>query len=400
MSTIADPTLAAVYAMPGRSTRAVIDLEVISANVAALRTAIAQPTALMAVVKADGYGHGAVMVSRCALAHGAAMLGVATVGEAADLRKHQISAPIVLLGPCDPSEVERALSLDLEVTVGNVALIDAAAAAAAALGRTARVHLKIDSGMHRYGASTREALALVDRFEQLENVDLVGLSTHFAAADEIDHPANIQQSAIFEQTIAQIRSRLGRHVGAHSANSAASLRGMAVGYDIARCGIALYGFAPGPEIDLPEGMRPAMSLVSRLARAHHADVGSGVSYGHTYRSDHPERLGLVPIGYADGYRRALSNAARVQIRGSRCPIRGLVAMDQVVAGDLSDSAEEGDLVGIAGPLGGGPGFDELASTGGTISYELISGIRRRVPRYYVANERVVATLIEGQLETI
>jgi alanine racemase len=400
MTEISDPTLAAVFALPGRSTRAVIDLEAIAANVRALRTAVAQPTGLMAVVKAVGYGHGAVMVSRCALANGASVLGVATVSEAADLRKHQVASPIVLLGPCDPSEVERALMLDVDLTVASQTLIDAIARSASALGKTARVHLKIDTGMHRFGTNTREALALVDRFETLENVDLVGVSTHFAAADKIEHPANVHQSAIFEQAVAQVRARLGRFVGAHSANSAAALRGMAVGTEFARCGISVYGFAPGADIPLPEGMRPAMSLVSRLARVHDSDVGSGVSYGHRYVSDHVERFGLIPVGYADGYRRSLSNMADVQIGESRCPVRGVVTMDQVVAGDLPNSAKEGDLVGIGGPLGGGPGVDALAALAGTIPYEMVSGIGCRVPRYYVASERVVATLIEGQLETI
>jgi alanine racemase len=340
------------------------------------------------------------MVSRCALASGASMLGVATVGEAAELRQHQVTAPILLLGPCDPSEIERALALDVEVTVGGPELLDAIAAAADRLGKTARIHLKIDTGMHRYGATPRDALTLIDRFETLESIDLVAVSTHFAAADETEHPANVQQAATFEDIAARIRVRLGRPIAIHSANSAATLRGMATGTDIARCGLATYGLAPSPEVPLPDDIHPAMSVISSLARVHCGDPGSGVSYGHIYISEQEERFGLIPMGYADGYCRALSNRSWVCINGHPCPIRGNVCMDQIIAGDVPKSAEVGSLVGIAGPLGGGPGFDELADLAGTIPYELVTGIGRRVPRYYVAGGKVVAALIEGKLETL
>jgi alanine racemase len=328
------------------------------------------------------------------------MLGVATVGEAAELRQHQITGPILLLGPCDPTEVERALALDVDVTVAGPELLDAVVAAAERLGKIARVHLKIDTGMHRYGVTPRDALALVERFESLDAVDLVALSTHYAAADETEHSANIQQAAIFEEAAAQVRVRLGRPIATHSANSAATLRGMATGTEIARCGLAIHGLAPSPEVPLPDEMRPALSLISRLARVHCGAAGSGVSYGYTYVAEDEERFGLIPIGYADGYRRALSNRSWVCIDGLRCPIRGNVCMDQIIAGDVPESAEVGSLVGIAGPIGGGPGFEELAELAGSIPYEMVAGIGRRVPRYYVAGDKIVATLIEGKLETV
>jgi alanine racemase len=400
MIELQESTLDVLAALPGRATRAIIDLEALAGNVAALRRLLAPTTHLMTVVKSDGYGHGVVMVSRCALASGASMLGVATVGEAAELRQHQITAPILLLGPCDPTEVERALALDIELTVAGSELLDAVAAAAERLGKIARVHLKIDTGMHRYGVTPRDALAVIDRFEAIESVEIVAIATHYASADEPEHPANIQQAAIFEGVAAQIRVRLGRTIAIHSANSAATLRGMATGTDIARCGIATYGLAPGSDVPLPGDFRPVMSLISRLARVHCGEAGSGVSYGHTYIAESDERFGLVSIGYADGYLRALSNRSWVCIDGQRCPVRGNVCMDQMITGDVPETAQEGSLVGIAGPIGGGPGFDELAELAGTIPYEMLSGISRRVPRYYVADGKVVATLIEGTLETI
>jgi alanine racemase len=400
MTPITDPTLAAVYAQPGRGTRAIVDLDAIAGNVRALRDLLPASTSLMAVVKGDGYGHGAVMVARCAISSGATVLGVATIGEAAELREYQIATPILILGPCDVSEVRRALELGVEITVAGPELLDAVDTVAAEMGRAARIHLKIDSGMNRYGASPADALAMADRIAQLEHVDLVGVSTHYAAADVTKHAASAQQAAVFEQVAAQVRVRVGHPFALHSANSAATLRGMAAGTDIARCGIALYGLAPSAQVNLALGMRPALSLISRLTRVHLGRGGDGVGYGHTYVCTTDERFGLIPLGYADGYRRALSNRAWVCIGGRRCPVRGTVSMDQTVVGDLGEMARTGDLVGVAGPLSSGPGFDELAELCGTIPYEMLTGLSRRVPRYYVTNGRVVATLIENRLESV
>jgi alanine racemase len=400
MTPIDDPTVAAVCALPGRTTRAIIDLDAIAVNVMTLRDLLPATTSLMAVVKGDGYGHGAVMVARSAISSGATMLGVATVGEAAELRDHQVVAPILLLGPCDMSEVRRALELGVEITVADPGLLDAVDAVSAEMGRVARIHLKIDSGMHRYGASPADALAIADRIAPLEHVDLAGFSTHYATADDTGHVASAQQAAIFEQVAAQVRVRVGRPFALHSANSAATLRGMANGTDIARCGIAIYGVAPSREVNLPTGMRPALSLFSRLARVHVGRAGDGVGYGHTYVCAADEWFGLLPLGYADGYRRALSNKSWVCISGRRCPDRGSISMDQTVVGDLLETDQPGDLVGLAGPLSSGPGFDELAELSGTIPYEMLTGLSRRIPRYYVASGRVVATLIENRLETV
>jgi alanine racemase len=400
MTNCVDSALEAVYGCSGRSTRAIIDLDALAGNVRAIRQLLAPPTALMAIVKGNGYGHGAVMVARCALASGAAMLGVATVGEAAELRAHQIHAPILVLGPIDPSEVERAVSLDAEVMIGSHGALAELDAAAMGQGKIARAHVKIDTGMHRFGVTPRDALTLVDGIDELEHVDLVGICTHFAAADDPSHPATAQQSAIFEQTVAQVCSRLGRTIPVHSANSAATLRGMAAHDQIVRCGIVMYGIAPGSHLSLPEAVRPVLSLTSRLTRVHRASIPCGVSYGHVYQPACDETLGLVPIGYADGYQRVLSGKATVQIKNNRCPIRGVVCMDQLVAGDVPDDAQAGDLVGVAGPMGGGPSFAELAELGGTIPYEMVAALSARIPRYYVADGRVVATLIEGLLTSI
>ena len=198
-------------------------------------------------------------------------------------------------------------------------LLDAIDAAAGEMGRMARIHLKVDSGMHRYGAAPADVLALVDRMAGLESVELAGVSTHYAAADETEHVANARQAAIFEQVAAQIRVRIGHPFALHAANSAATLRGMAAGTDIARCGIAIYGLAPSPQVGLAAGMRPSLSLMSRLGRVHAWQGRDGIGYGHTYVCEAEEWFGLIPLGYADGYRRALSNRSWVCIAGQRCP---------------------------------------------------------------------------------
>lgn len=397
MTSTTDPLVDAVYAFSGRATRAIIDLDALAANVRELKQLLAPDTKLMAIVKAYGYGHGAVMVSRTALDAGAEMLGVATVGEAADLRANSVTAPILLLGPCDPGEVERAISLDVEFMVGSMLLLEVIARAAVAASTCARIHIKIDSGMHRYGASCDDVLPICERAELLETIDLVGLATHFASADDPSAHSNTEQIDAFGQVVEQVRALVGRPVAFHMANSGAAIHGLATNSAIARIGIAMYGLSPGPETQLPLGIDPVLSLTSRLARVHQAPPGSGISYGHTYQCADSERLGLLPIGYADGYRRGLANLGWVTVHGAQCPVRGRVCMDQTVVGNLPSDAEDGDLVGIAGPIGEGPSIDELAALLGTINYEIISALSPRIPRYYVSAGKVTASLIEGQL---
>jgi alanine racemase len=392
--------LDAVFALPGRSTRAIINLDALSSNVRELDGLSGDQTALIAVVKANGYGHGDVMVARTALAAGAHILGVATVGEAAHLREHDMVAPILLLGPCDPTQFERALSIGIDFVIGSQSGLEGLLAATERIGKAAKAHLKIDSGMHRFGFAPDESIDAAARLEQSEHVDLVALCTHLASADNPAALANVRQPAIFEHAASRIESELGRTLPLHVANSAAIINGISTGARYARTGIAMYGLRPGPQTPVPETFAPVLSLVSRLARVHRAPGGSGVSYGHTYTTGTDEILGLVPIGYADGYRRAWSNRATATVTGDRRPVRGRVFMDQTVIGALPDTTAEGDVVGLMGPVGGGPAVGELADLAETIDYEIVTGIGQRVPRYFVSEGRVVAMLAEDTLNLL
>jgi alanine racemase len=389
-----------VYEHQGRATRVVIDLDSIAGNVRALRANQGPGQGLMAVVKADGYGHGAVPVARTALAAGAERLGVATVGEAVAVRSAGIDEPIVILGPIDPSEIDMALECRAELTIGSQRLVETLQARAESLGRPGRVHVKVDTGMHRFGSDPAAAPQLVAAVKASRDLEVAGVCTHLATADDPDERATERQLELFSDVVESIRASLPRAVSIHASNSAASVRRLFPEGSFERVGIALYGLPPGPNVDLPPGMRPAMSVITRLTRVHSAARGEAVSYGRTYAPDQEERLGLLPIGYADGYRRGLSNRAWISIRGARCPVRGRVCMDQTVVGSLPDGAGEGDTVGLLGPILEGPSADELAGIAGTISYEILAGISSRIPRYYIRGGRVVAIQSGGRLEEL
>ena len=388
--------LAALGAVPGRATRALVDLDVIAGNVRSLMTAIGPETGICAVVKADGYGHGAAMVARTALAAGAGRLAVATVGEAVMLRGKGIDAPLIVLGPIDASELPQAAEVECEITVAGADLLHAARRLGESIGRQIPVHLKIDTGMHRYGCAPDEAGALA-AMATGSGVRLVGVTTHFACADDPNSDLTERQTEAFAGAFNKIRETIGLTPEVHVANSAGGLLGFGQGTAFVRFGIAMYGLAPSREVPLPAGVQPALHLVSRLARVHGVDAGAGVSYGQTYRTTAAERLGLVPIGYADGYRRQLSNLAWMGVGGKSAPVRGRVCMDQTVIGDLESGVQIGQAVGILGDLANGPSIETMADWLQTISYEVVTSISPRVPRYYWAGGTIVAGLVDGIL---
>jgi alanine racemase len=378
-----------------RSTRAIIDLDAIAGNVRVLIAALPAGTGLMAVVKADGYGHGAPWVANAALEAGALALGVATVGEGRTLRAHEIGAPIVLLSAIDPSEVVAACEAGLEITVAEEVLLDAVQGAARTTrgGRVA-VHIKIDTGLRRYGAMPEHAVALASRISADDSLRLAGVSTHFASADEPAEPFTAEQLRRFDRVIADLRAAGIEPPTVHAANSAAILTGQGVAYGMARGGIALYGVRPAADVPLAPTMRPVMRLESRIARIVPLSEGDSVGYNRTFRAPSAMTGALVPIGYADGYRRALSGKAWVGVGGRACRVLGRVSMDQIVVAIPSDGdASVGDSVHILGgdPATGAPSVDEIAELAGTNSYEILVGISQRVPRVFVKNGEVIAT---------
>jgi alanine racemase len=381
-----------------RATRANIDLDAIEGNVRALQGALPKTTRLMAVVKADGYGHGAPWIARAALNAGAALLGVATVGEGQILRAHGIDAPIVLLGSIDASEATAACEAGLEITVAGEFLLESVQRAARAViaSSPTSVHLKVDTGLRRYGAAPPEVAALAARIAQDPYLRLAGVYTHFACADEPDEPFTTDQLRVFEQVVESVRAVGARLPPLHAANSAGILTGCGTDFAIARAGIALYGLPPSSAVPLLPGMRAGMSIESRITRLIELAPGDTVGYNRTFRASSTMRAALVPIGYADGYRRMLSERAWIGIQGQRARVIGRISMDQIVVGIPRDARPDvGDTVSVLGgdPACAAPSIEEMADLMGTNAYEVIVGIRERIPRLYFRGGELVAARV-------
>ena len=340
----------------------------------------------MAVVKADGYGHGAAETARAALRAGARYLGVAFVDEGLQLREAGIEAPILVLGHTPLRSVEAAVRGDLALTVFAPETVDEAAASASRLGRLARLHLKADTGMARLGVRTsEEALALCRRAFASEWVVPEGIFTHFAAADADDPAVTNEQFDRFLSIVEALEREGFRFPIRHCCNSAATLRFPHMHLDMVRVGIALYGLTPGDRRLFPaHGLRPAMSLKTKVSSVKRLPPDRGVSYGHTFRTARESVVATIPIGYADGLPRALSNRGSALVRGRRIPVAGTVCMDQTML-DATDAPDvrPGDDVLLFGVHDGEElPCDEMASLLGTIHYEIVSSVGKRVPRLY------------------
>lgn len=364
-----------------------IDLDALAHNIAVLRQA-APSAELMAVVKADAYGHGLLPVATAARRSGASWLGVALPEEALSLRAAGDTGPLLCWLAAPGSDFAGCIGADIDVSAYDTAMLAEVAAAARTVGRTARVHLKVDTGLSRGGAMPPwdAFFAAARELEREQVVTVVGLWSHLAYADEPSHPTIAAQVTAFEAaTEAAARAGL-RPERRHLANSAATLRLPHTHYDLVRPGIAMYGISPGPavgtEADL--GLRPVMTLKSRLVTVKPVPAGTGVSYAHAYRTAADTEVGLVPLGYADGIPRAGSNALPVQIGGASLRVSGRVCMDQVVVDLHGASARAGDEVVMFGDARRGhPTATDWAEASGTIGYEIVTRLGPRVPRVVV-----------------
>ena len=372
--------------------QAQVDLAAIRGNVGALR---ARTNAeVLAVVKADGYGHGLVPSARAAVEGGATWLGTALLDEALALRAAGLTEPRVLswLSGRDERWAD-AIGADVDVSAGAVWAVDAIAAAARETGGTARVHLKVDTGLGRGGAVMADWADVVDAARKAEAdgaVRVVGLWSHLAYADAPGHPTIVRQAEAFGEALALAERAGVRPEVRHLANSAAALTAPEHHYDLVRPGIAVYGLSPVPDVAGPSayGLRPAMTLSGRFTLVKRLLAGSGVSYGHTYTTERDTTVGLVPLGYADGVPRAGGNVGPVLAAGRRRTIAGRVCMDQFVLDLGDDAAEVGDEVVLFGPGDGGePTAQDWAEATGTISYEIVTRVGPRVPRVYVGGAR-------------
>lgn len=368
---------------PWRPTRAEIDLNNIRHNVRRFVELAGPSCQVMAVVKADGYGHGAVEVSRAALQAGATRLGVALVEEGEELREAGIAAPVHLLFEPPPDAADRVVELELTPTVYTSAYIRELSRAAVSHGKRVRVHLKVDTGMHRVGVPPREALPLAEAIRKMPGLELEGIYTHLATAAEPDHPFTEYQLEIFANVLRDLRERGIQVPMAHAAASGAAVAYPTSRLDMIRLGIAMYGLLPGPGYEGRLDLRPALSLRTRISHVFRVRKGEGVSYGLTYRCPHDTWLAVLPVGYADGLARALSNRWEVLIAGKPYPLVGTICMDLCLVELGEDLYPPGQEVTVIGGRGEERvGVERMAETLGTINYEVVCNIGKRVPRVY------------------
>jgi alanine racemase len=369
----------------GRPTVAEIDLSALSANLRLIRKRIGPGREILAVVKADAYGHGAGAVSRRLLEEGVERLGVATVEEGAELRDAGMTAPILLLGGVFPEDLEGAVACDLTPVVYSGEILQPLGRITSRMGKRAPVHVKVDTGMGRVGVPVAEAVPFIRQVVATEGIVLEGLMTHFADADLADKSFASRQLALFESLIRDLRGSGIAVPCCHVANSAAVLDFPPAFFNCVRPGLLLYGCLPSPDLPADPGVQGVLSLKTRILYIKEVPAGTPISYGRTFITRRPSRIATLPIGYADGYSRALSNRGEVLIRGRRAPVVGRVCMDLTMV-DVTDAPEagSGDEAVLIGRQGGARiTAEEVAERAGTIPYEILCGIGRRVRRVYV-----------------
>jgi alanine racemase len=364
-----------------------IDLDQLAANVQALKRQ-AGDARLLVVVKANAYGHGAVMTARAAVEAGAWGLGVASLEEGEELRRAGIDAPVLVLSSSSPAQADRLVRSDLRVTIGTLELGEALSRAAIAAGREGLVHVKVETGMQRYGVLPEQARGLAESLRALPGVVVEGLSTHLASSDEPDKAFTRDQYQRFLDCAADLDWVPIHHVS----NTGALLDLPELRLGLVRCGIGVYGYYPSAAVSRDVPIAPVLSLRSRVARIATVEKGEGVGYGLAWRAGRRSRIALVLAGYGDGIRRALSNRGVALVRSQRAPFAGRVAMDMIMLDvtDIPDVALDDEVTLIGWQGNECVDAVELAGLIDTISYEVISGLMERVPRLYTRGGRIVA----------
>ncbi|HVD52251.1 MAG TPA: alanine racemase [Candidatus Udaeobacter sp.] len=379
-----------------RSTVADIDLDAIASNVEAIHAR--SKADVIAVVKADGYGHGAQAVAETCFEAGAVMVAVAEVEEGLALREGGVNGPIlVFLGATDSSEVAHAVAQDLFIVVWDVERARAISEAATVLRRTARVHFKVDTGLTRLGAPMKEAAARYRAIAALPHIEIDGVFTHFATADDPEPSNDRAQLERFREVLSALPERPRLVHAAASAGVAAF--GPMDGMNAVRTGLSVYGLHAAPHLAKAMTLRPALSWRSRVLRIASVPAGTGVSYGHEYRLPRDGRIATVPVGYGDGLPRVAGNRGAVLLRGRSVGFAGRICMDLVMLDvtDIPDAREGDEIVLIGAQAGAQQTAEDLAAACGTINYEIVTSLRRRVPRRYFRGGQIIATrtLAEG-----
>jgi alanine racemase len=355
-----------------------VDLHALEANLHALQARLGPQVEIIAVVKANAYGAGLAGVSRALEGAGVPRFAVVWLPEALELRQAGVRAPVIVLGRTHPERATEAVEHDITLTCDSLAVAEALSRAAVAAGRSARVHVHVDTGLHRDGVTPAEALALAPRLRELPGLVVEGLSTHMANADEDDDSFSDEQLAVFRPLLEALSWIPYRH----TANSATALRRAGFRFDGVRVGLALHGILPENTPD--PGVHPILSVKAHVARVLDVAPGEGVSYGLEWRAARPSRMALVPVGYADGWRRSLGGKGEVLIHGRRCPMAGRVCMDQFLV-DVTDVP--GVTVGDEAVLLGAQGneritAEEVARLAGTIPWDTVSSLLPRLPRFH------------------
>jgi alanine racemase len=352
-------------------------------NVREIKRIVSPQTELMAVVKADAYGHGAVRVAETVLQSGCSALAIATLGEGIDLRQAGITAPILLLGAINtPEEIKALVHWQLQPTICNPQQAVVFSETLSQLDRTLPVHLKLDTGMSRLGTDWKEAGEFVSLVQSYRRLTLTSIYSHLATADDPDPTVMKQQQQRFAKAIELLRFSPSQRPRFHLANSAATLSNPSAHYDLVRIGLALYGLYPAPHLHSRLNLQPVMQVRARITQVKTIPSGTGVSYGHKYISDRTMRLAVVGIGYADGVPRNLSNRLQVLLRGRSVPQIGTITMDQIML-DVSSipDVQPGEVVTLIGKDGESEiSADDWANALGTISWEILCGFKHRLPR--------------------
>ena len=361
-----------------------VNLDVFEENLKSIQKVVGPRCGVMAIVKANAYGHGAVECALVAQEAKCRMLGVAVLGEALELRRAGVTMPILAMGYTPIEQVEMAVQNDVDITVYSLDLARALSSAATRLGRWAKVHIKVETGMGRLGLQPGPALdAFLAQITSLPNMTVTGVFTHFAASDG-DYDYTMQQFNGFRSALAQMARVHSRSLLRHCANSAAIMDFPQTYLDMVRPGILLYGSWPSESVKRLAEFEPPLSLKARIGHIRNAEAGETVGYGRTYTTDRPATIATLPIGYADGYNRALSNRGHVLVRGQKAPITGRVCMDQFMI-DVTgipgvQVGEEVVLIGRQGDMT--ITSDDLAALVGTIPHEILTRLGARVPRVY------------------
>ena len=366
-----------------RPTRVEIDLDSIAYNIHQIRKKVGNKTKIMAVMKANAYGHGAVEVAKVAIDAGAQWLAVALVEEAIQLREAGIQSPILILGSTPPDQVHEVIKYNLSQTVCSRELIETLSNEAQSWNQTAKVHIKVDTGLGRLGIFPEEVAAFVKESTCLEGIEIEGIFTHFSVADE-DKAFTELQIKKFKEVISNLEREKIHIPLKHAANSAAVVGFASSYFNLVRPGIILYGLYPSPEMNRTIPLKPAMSFKTKITYLKRVPAGYSLSYDRTFTTERKSLIAILPVGYADGYPRALSNKGEVLIKGKRAPVVGMICMDMTLV-DVTHipDVKIGDEVVLFGKQNGAQiSADEIASKSDLINYEILCGISKRVPRIY------------------